>query len=68
MLTVNMCGLKFLFVLCWACREIICVATFVSASVKGTYDHTVVNDELDVAYEKLKGILIQVCMQNVFKF
>ena len=37
--------------------------SFVSASTKGTYDHTVVNDELEEAYEKLKGILIQVCMR-----
>lgn len=29
------------------------------ASVERTYDHTVVNDELEEAYEKLKGILIQ---------
>ncbi|KAL5005977.1 hypothetical protein ScPMuIL_017135 [Solemya velum] len=28
------------------------------ASVPGSYDHVIVNDVLDVAYEKLKGIII----------
>ena len=32
----------------------------VSAQEKGAYDHVVVNDNLEVAYEKLKGILIKV--------
>ena len=26
----------------------------------GNFDHTVINDDLEVAYEKLKGILIKV--------
>ena len=30
------------------------------AEEKGSYDHYIVNDDLNVAYEKLKGILIQV--------
>lgn len=29
------------------------------AAEKGSYDHIVVNDNLDIAYEKLKGILIK---------
>ena len=32
----------------------------VSAKEKGAYDHIIVNDDLEVAYEKLKGILIKV--------
>ena len=31
-----------------------------AAEEKGSYDHIVVNNDLDVAYEKLKGILIKV--------
>jgi len=29
------------------------------AAEKGAYDHIVVNDDLDIAYEKLKGILMK---------
>ena len=36
------------------------VLSFVTAAQKGSYDHIIVNDDLDVAYEKLKGILIKV--------
>ena len=36
------------------------VLAYFPAKQKGSYDHIVVNDDLEVAYEKLKGILIQV--------
>ncbi|XP_013407876.1 guanylate kinase isoform X2 [Lingula anatina] len=29
------------------------------ANQKGSYDHIIINDDLDIAYEKLKGILIE---------
>ena len=33
---------------------------FFPADEDGSYDHIIVNDSLEVAYEKLKGILIAV--------
>ena len=41
------------------CVFLVCMEC-VTAKEKGAYDHVVVNDDVDVAYEKLKGILIKV--------
>ena len=35
---------------------------YFSANQPGAYDHIIVNDDVEVAYEKLKGILIAVSM------
>ena len=45
---------------CTERSHVLCVFLHVSATEKGAYDHIVVNDDLEVAYEKLKGILIKV--------
>ena len=34
--------------------------SFLGDERNANFDHTVVNDDLEVAYEKLKGILIKV--------
>ena len=37
-----------------------------TAEEQGSYDHVVVNDQLEVAYEHLKGLLIKVSITKSF--
>ena len=49
-------------------REIVLIYSMpclLPGSQPGNFDHTIVNDDLEIAYEKLKGILIQVWFKYV---
>ena len=59
---------KYFTVVCFSFglwKHVRCIMIFISASNKGTYDHTIVNDDLEDAYEILKGILIQVGLNRI---
>ncbi len=53
--------------ICLAYHNVFILST-ITGSQPGNFDHTIVNDDLEIAYEKLKGILIQVrwSVQNNF--
>ena len=40
----------------------LCVSFISSAEEPGTYDHTIVNKDIEVSMEQLKGILMKVCI------
>ena len=39
-----------------------------TAKEKDSYDHIIINDDLEVAYEKLKGILLAVSILSYLKY